>query len=153
MVIHRNTLRNSNTWLYKAIHGYTWQYIVKHGHTWLNTVTHSNTLLYTAIHGYTWQYVSMNKWMKSRGWEDDRPLTIHFYMWTVSSDVSIQRRHWQPLSVHLWAPRTLKVDHSTGVYVPYSFRTVVWVLLRPSSQISVSAVRRNLRFFVLIRED
>ena len=31
------------------------------------------------------------------------PLTIHFNMWTVSSDVSIQRRHWQPLSVHLWA--------------------------------------------------
>ena len=26
-----------------------------------------------------------------------------FNMWTVSSDVSIQRRHWQPLSVHLWA--------------------------------------------------
>ena len=24
-------------------------------------------------------------------------------MWTVSSDVSIQRRHWQPLSIHLWA--------------------------------------------------
>ena len=28
---------------------------------------------------------------------------IHFNMWTVSSDVSTQRRHWQPLSVHLWA--------------------------------------------------
>ena len=27
-------------------------------------------------------------------------------MWTVSSDVSIQRRHWQPLSVHLWADCT-----------------------------------------------
>ena len=24
-------------------------------------------------------------------------------MWTVSSDVSIQRHHWQPLSIHLWA--------------------------------------------------
>ena len=32
------------------------------------------------------------------------PLTIHILnMWTVSSDVSIQRRHWQPPSVHLWA--------------------------------------------------
>ena len=28
---------------------------------------------------------------------------IQFNMWTVRSDVSIQRRHWQPLSVHLWA--------------------------------------------------
>ena len=25
-----------------------------------------------------------------------------------------------------------KVDHTTGVYVPHSFRTVVWVLLRPT---------------------
>ena len=31
------------------------------------------------------------------------PLTIHFKMWIVSSDVTIQRRHWQALSVHLWA--------------------------------------------------
>ena len=57
MVIHRNTLQNSNTWLYKAIHGYTWQYMVIHGHTWLNTVTHSNTLLYTANN--TWLYLAV----------------------------------------------------------------------------------------------
>ena len=31
------------------------------------------------------------------------PLTIHLNMWTVSSDVSLQRRHWQPPSIHLWA--------------------------------------------------
>ena len=31
------------------------------------------------------------------------PLTIHFNMWVICSDVSIQRRHWQSLSVHLWA--------------------------------------------------
>ena len=50
----------------------------------------------------------MNEWMKSRGWEDNRHalFTIHFNMWRVSSDVSIQRRHWQLLSVHLWAYRT-----------------------------------------------
>ena len=29
-------------------------------------------------------------------------------------------------------PSPGKVDHTTGVYVPYSFRTVVWVLLRPT---------------------
>ena len=33
----------------------------------------------------------------------DVPSYNTFNMWTVSSDVSIQRRHWQPLSVHLWA--------------------------------------------------
>ena len=31
------------------------------------------------------------------------PLTIHFNMRTLSSDVIIQWRHWQPLWVHLWA--------------------------------------------------
>ena len=43
----------------------------------------------------------------------------------------------------------------SGVYVPSSFGTVVWVLLHPTikNQISESAVRQNLRFFVLVRED
>ena len=43
---------------------------------------------------------SEDSWMRG---QQTYPLTIHFIMWTVSSDVSIQRRHWQPLSVHLWA--------------------------------------------------
>ena len=30
----------------------------------------------------------------------------------------------------MWMMWCEKVDHNTGVYVPYSFRTVVWVLLR-----------------------
>ena len=29
-------------------------------------------------------------------------------------------------------PQPVKVGHTTGVYVPYSFRTVVWVILRPT---------------------
>ena len=29
-------------------------------------------------------------------------------------------------------PQPMKVGHTTGVYVPYSFRTVVWVFLRPT---------------------
>ena len=29
-------------------------------------------------------------------------------------------------------PQPVKVDHTTGLYVPYYFRTVVWVLLRPT---------------------
>ena len=29
-------------------------------------------------------------------------------------------------------PQPVKVGHTTGVYIPYSFRTVVWVLLRPT---------------------
>ena len=88
--------------------------------------------------------VCIKKWRESwiRG-QQTCPLTIHFNMWTVRSHVSIQRRHWQPLSVHFWVYSThppmtwmimmwwVKVVHYTGVYVPYSFRTVVWVLLRP----------------------
>ena len=41
-----------------------------------------------------WMNEWMNEWMPSYN---------TFNMWTVSSDISIQRRHWQPLSVHLWA--------------------------------------------------
>ena len=47
-----------------------------------------------------------NEWMNEESWmrgQQTCPLAIHFNMWTVSSDVSIQRCHWQPLSVHLWA--------------------------------------------------
>ena len=46
------------------------------------------------------------EWMNEESWmrgQQTYPHTIHFNMWTVSPDVSIQRRHWQPLSVHLWA--------------------------------------------------
>ena len=39
-------------------------------------------------------------WMRG---QQTYPLPIRFNMWALSSDVSIQRRHWQPLSVHLWA--------------------------------------------------
>ena len=50
----------------------------------------------------------MNEWIseriKSRVWEDNRRALLQYInMWTVRSDVSIQRRHWQRLSVHLWA--------------------------------------------------
>ena len=44
----------------------------------------------------------MNKESWMRG-QQTYPLTIHFNTWTISSDVSIQRRHWKPLSVRLWA--------------------------------------------------
>ena len=31
-------------------------------------------------------------------------------------------------------PQPVKVGHTTGVYVPYSFPTVMWVLLHPTSR-------------------
>ena len=48
------------------------------------------------------------------------------------------RRHFatpppvSPAQIGELARRLVKVGHTTGVYVPYSFRTVVWVLLRPT---------------------
>ena len=109
-------------------------------------------------------------WLTLEGrkeWVMDERTTIYINMWrTISSDVSIQRRHWQPLSVHLWA------------YCTHSTHTVkdVWMMcegwpnhqgLRPvlfsnsgvgsftsqKNQISERAVRRDLRVFVLIRDD
>ena len=86
---------------------------------------------------------------RSHWWEDNRRalFTIYINMWAVSLDVSIQRRYCQPPSVHLWACCTHPTHHVNDVndvndvmceawphllvYVPYSFGTVVWVLLRP----------------------
>ena len=49
----------------------------------------------------------------------------------------------------------VRVDHTTGIYVPYSFRKMVWVLLHhiKIEPGMLSALRRDLRFFVHIRED
>ena len=88
-------------------------------------------------------------------------LTIHFNMWTVSSDVSIQRRHWQPLSVHLWAYCTHPTHDVNDVMSegwpqhwglrPLHFsNSGVDSFTSHKNQTSVSAVRRDLRFFVLI---
>ena len=107
------------------------------------------------------------KWMKSeQSWmrrQQTCPLTIHFNMWTGSSDVSIQRRHWQPLSVHLWAYCTHPTHDVNDVMCegwpqhrglrPLLFsNSGVGSFTSYKNQISASAVRRDLRFFVLIRE-
>ena len=52
------------------------------------------------------------------------------------SDISIYRRRWQPLSVHL---------RSHPAHDALLFATSVWVLLRPTGLCE--------RFIVLIRED
>ena len=52
-----------------------------------------------------WMNEWINEWMNEESWmrgQQTHPLTIHFTMWTVSSDVSMQRRSCQPPSVHLW---------------------------------------------------
>ena len=92
------------------------------------------------------------------------PSLQYFNMWTVSSDVSIQRRHWQPLSVHLRAYCTNPTRDVNDVTCegwpqhrglrPLLFsNSGVGSLTSHKNQISVSAMRRDLRFFVLIRED
>ena len=47
----------------------------------------------------------------------------------------------------------VKVDHTTGVYVPYSFQTGCRFFYIPQEPDMLSAVRRDLWFFVLIPED
>ena len=47
-------------------------------------------------------------------------------MWTVSSEISIQRHHWQPPSVHLWAYCThLNHDVCEGVMSPLDCASLV----------------------------
>lgn len=99
-----------------------------------------------------WQF--LKKWLliedfltikegRSHGLEDNRSaLYFILIMWTVSTDVAIQRSHWQlPWSIHeltvptqpmMWMMWHVKVDHTAGVYTPYTFRTVVWVVLCPT---------------------
>ena len=74
----------------------------------------------------------LQKWMNEWRLVDERTTDVPslqyiFNMWTVSSDVSIQRRlHWQPLSVHLWAyctrpphGRVLGLNNPDGGELPY----------------------------------
>ena len=70
------------------------------------------------------------------------PLTIHFNMWTVSSDVSIQRRHWQQLSVHLWAYSTHPTQDVNDV----------WRLTTTPGSTSPSLFEQWYRFFYVPQE-
>ena len=79
--------------------------------------------------------------MKSRGWEDNRRTLLQYILTceeqartsaykgaTGSRSQSIYELTVPTHPMMWW----VKVDHNTGVYVPYYFRTVMWVLLRPT---------------------
>ena len=104
-------------------------------------------------------------WMNEWRVVDDRTRDLSSYntffnMWTVSSGVSmqdIQRHYWQPLSVHLWAYCThLAHDVNDVMCEGWPQHRGLRSLLFSNSgmgsftfhknQISVSAVRRDLRF-------
>ena len=100
----------------------------------------------------------MNEWMKSLGGEDNRRALLQyiFNMWTVSSGVSIQGRHCQPLSVHLWGYCTHPTDDENDVICegwpqhrglhPLLFSNSGMVVFTSvKNQVSVSALRRDLR--------
>ena len=128
------------------------------------------TVAFAVWRKWEWMNEWMNEWMKwmnEESWmigQQTCPLTIHFNMSTVSSDVSIQRPHWQPLSVHLRAYCTHPAHDVNDVMCegwpqhrflrPLLFsNSGVGSFTSHKNQISVSAVRQDLWFFVLIRED
>ena len=87
--------------------------------------------------------------MKSRVWENNRRALLQYR---------------QPLSVHLWAYCTHPTHDvndvmSKGWPQHWSLRPLLFSnsgvgsFTSLKNQISVSAVRRGLRFFILIRED
>ena len=116
---------------------------------------------------YSYNIEWMNEWTNKESWmrgQQTCPLTIHFKMWTVSSDVNIQRRRWQLLSVHLWAYCTHPTHDANdvmcegwpqhrGLRLLLFSNSGVGSFTSQKNQISVSAVRQDLRFFVLMRED
>ena len=69
-------------------------------------------------------------WLPPRTLASSRGCSLAINMLTVSSDVSMQGRHWQPLTVHLWAycnppiahdkmmREAWKVDHTAGKTSP-----------------------------------
>ena len=104
---------------------------------------------------------------RSHGWEDNRRtlFTIYINMLTV---LKLGRQHTKaplagaigPFSMSLlyppnpWCEWRVKVGDTNGVYVPYSFRTVGWVLLLPKRTDKCKCYdQQDLRFFVLILED
>ena len=108
----------------------------------------------------------MNEWMKSRGWENNKRALLQYiltceqqartsaYKGSTGSRSQSICELAVPTQPMMWMMRWVKVDHNTEVYVPYSFsNSGVGSFTSHKNQISVSAVRRGLRFFVLIRED
>ena len=70
-------------------------------------------------------------------WVDN--LYLLFYLFTsFSGHRPVQRECartglWSHARCHPYPiPQPVKVDHTTGIYDPYSFRIVMWVLLRPT---------------------
>ena len=97
---------------------------------------------------YKHNFKVINEWMNEWRVVDERTTDVPYLqyilnMWTVSSDVSIQKAPLtaalSPFMSLLYPPNpwcewcdVWRLPHNTGVYVPYSFPTVVWVLLRPT---------------------
>ena len=95
----------------------------------------------TATESFKCRYfVVMWKTQKNlrRGWQPKAPLPLlvrsRVNIPAASSDVNIQGRHWQPLSVHLWANCNPPIAQGNNVWcqlhrgnLTYSFWTVMWV--------------------------
>ena len=105
---------------------------------------------------------------RSHAGEDNRHtlFTRYINMWIVSLDVSIQRYHWQPLSVHFELTVPTQPMMSMKWHVVRSFTTPLrsrsptlfeqccgFFYVPQEPVIMLTAVRRNVQFFVLIRED
>ena len=89
---------------------------------------------------------------------------IYVNMWTVSLDINIQWHHWQPLSVHLWAYCTHPTHdendvmcegwpHQRGLCPLVFSNSGVGSFTSHKNQISISAVRQDLQFFVSLTQN
>jgi len=104
----------------------------------------------------------------SHGWEDNRRTLFTIYIKHVNSTEARTSAYkgaiggrYRSIFYELTVPTQLmtwmmcwRLATPPGVYFPYSFRTVVWVLLLPTRADKCKCYDlRDLRFFVLIRED
>ena len=105
---------------------------------------------------------------RSHAGEDNRRtlFTRYINMWIVSLDVSIQRYHWQPLSVNFELTVPTQPMMSMKWHVVWSLTTPLrsrsptlfeqccgFFYVPQEPVIMLTAVRRNVQFFILIRED
>ena len=130
----------------------------------------SNAIWKTSIKNlkeYKHNFKVINEWMNEESWmrgQQTCPIYNTFLTCEKYARTSAyKRRHWQPLSVHLWAYCTHQTHDVNDVMCegwpqhrglrPLLFsNSGVGSFTSYKNQISASAVRRDLRFFVLIRE-
>ena len=99
-----------NEWMHACMHAWMNDWLTDWLTHWLtDSLTH---WLNGRMDAWTDEWMNEESCMRE---QQTCPPTIYFNMWTLSWDVSIQMRHWQPLLVHLWSYCTHQIHDVNDV--------------------------------------